>query len=200
MVIGDYHRAFCAKFGREDISAGHLHALRKRKGWKTGRTGCFEKGIVPHNKGKRCPLGQGGRHPNAQRTQFRKGNLPHNTRGAGHERIDSKDGYVILIVDEANPWTGAKTRPVHKHRYLWEQKHGPLPEGYVLKCLDGDKTNCDPSNWEAIPRSILPQLNGRHGLAYDQAHPDVKPALLTLSKLKHAAKEAKASSRKGSAL
>jgi len=197
MVISDYHAAFCKRFSRTDILLQSLHALRKRKGWRTGRTGCFAKGLIPHNKGKRCAPGEGGRHPNARRTQFQKGRLPHNTRGAGHERIDSKDGYVILIVDEVNPWTGAATRPVHKHRYLWEQANGPLPDGYVLKCLDGDKRNCDPSNWEPIPRGILPQLNGRHGIAYDQAAPEVKPVLMTLAKLKRAAREATNKSRSG---
>jgi hypothetical protein len=37
MVISDYHRAFCAAFGRADVTAPHLHWLRKRRGWKVGR-------------------------------------------------------------------------------------------------------------------------------------------------------------------
>lgn len=37
MVISDYHRAFCAEFGRADVQAAHLHGLRKRQGWKVGR-------------------------------------------------------------------------------------------------------------------------------------------------------------------
>jgi hypothetical protein len=195
MVISDYHRAFCAKFRRNDVSAVNLNSLRKRKGWKTGRTGCFAKGIVPHNKGKPCPPGKGGRHPNARRTQFKKGHLPHNTQYLGHERV-SKDGYVEISVDERNPHTGYERRYVLKHKWLWEKANGPVPEGHALKCLDGDKTNCDPSNWEAIPRGILPQLNGRHGIAYDTASPEVKPVLLTLAKLKRAARE-KRSSRTG---
>jgi hypothetical protein len=36
MVIGDYHRAFVEAFGRADVTAAHLHGLRKRKGWKVG--------------------------------------------------------------------------------------------------------------------------------------------------------------------
>ena len=72
-----------------------------------------------------------------------------------------------------------------KHRWLWEQANGPVPEGMCLKCLDGDRTNCDPSNWELVPRALLPQLNGRWGLAYDAAEPEVKPLLLTQAKIKH---------------
>lgn len=196
MVISDYHRAFCAKFRRDDVSLLNLHSLRKRKGWKTGRTGCFAKGLVPHNKGKKCPPGKGGRHPNARCHQFKKGHLPHNTKYLGHERV-SKGGYVEISVDERNPHTGYERRYVLKHVWLWEKENGAVPEGHALKCLDGDKTNCDPSNWEAIPRAMLPQLSGRHGLPYDHAAPEVKPVLMTLAKLANAKRETKKKNREG---
>ncbi|MBD8556888.1 HNH endonuclease [Rhizobium sp. CFBP 8762] len=201
MVIGEYHSAFNANFQREDVTPQNLHALRKRMGWKTGRTGHFVKGQVSPNKGTTCAPGTGGRHPNAQRTQFKKGRLPHNHQGAGHERIDRKDGYTVMIIDEVNPWTGAATRPVHKHRYLWEQANGPIPDGYVLKCLDGDKMNCAPSNWEAIPRGVLPRLNGGRStrvMAYDTAPDELKPALLTLARVDQKASELR--KRKGTRL
>jgi hypothetical protein len=191
MVISDYREAFVAKFGRNDVSAVHLHSLRKRKGWKTGRTGCFEKGSVPANKGKRCPPGVGGRGPNARRTQFKKGNLPHNTHFLYHERV-SKDGYAEISIDETNPHTGYERRYVLKHRWLWEQAHGPVPEGMALKCLDGNRLNTDPSNWEAVPRGLLPRLNGgRHKkrIAYDDAPREFKPALMAVAKIEHAIHE-----------
>lgn len=192
LVIGEYHRAFCAEFNREDATANQLIALRKRSGWKTGRSGHFPKGGVSHNKGKTCPPGTGGRHPNARKTQFKKGNISHTYKGAGHERIDSKDGYVVMIVDEVNPWTGARTRPVHKHVYLWEQANGPVPEGHCLKCLDGNKLNTDPSNWELIPRGLLPRLNGGKAtrvMAYDSAPVELKPAILAIAKIDHTIKQ-----------
>ena len=34
----------------------------------------------------------------------------------------------------------------------WEQIHGPVPKGMVLRCLTDDPLNCDPSNWELITR------------------------------------------------
>ena len=192
MVIGDYHEAFVAAFGRSDVSLVNLHSLRKRKGWRTGRTGCFEKGQVPVNKGVPCPPGKGGRHPNARKTQFKKGNISHTYKGPGHERIDSKDGYIVLIVDAVNPWTGAKTRPVHKHVYLWEQANGPVPAGHCLKCLDGNKLNTDPANWELIPRGLLPRLNGGKAtrvMAYDSAPAELKPAILAIAKIDHTIKQ-----------
>lgn len=193
MVISDYHAAFVEAFGRDDVSAVNLHSLRKRKGWSTGRTGCFAKGSTPHNKGKKCEPGKGGRHPNARRTQFKKGNLPHNTRHLGHERIDAEDGYVYISVAETNPHTGFERRYVLKHVWLWEKANGPIPDGHCLKCLDGDKLNTDPSNWECIPRALLPRLAGgnrhRKVLAFDDAEPEVKPVLLTLAKLEHATRQ-----------
>lgn len=181
------HADFCLRWGRKDISKQNLIALCKRNGWLTGRDGRFEKGQEPTNKGKKMPY-----HPNSAATRFKKGQLPHNARGHGHERIDSKDGYVVMIVDEVNPWTGAATRPVHKHRYLWERVNGPVPENHVLKCLDGDKTNCDPSNWQAIPRGMLPKLNARWGgVAYDDATDELKPTVMAIARLEHAAREAR---------
>lgn len=191
LPISEYHAAFVARFGRTDVAAGHLHALRKRKGWKTGRSGQFVKGQEPLNKGKPCPPGRGGNHPNARRTQFRKGQEPHNTRYLGHERV-SKDGYVEISVDVPNPHPGFHRRYVLKHRWLWEQANGPVPEGHALKCLDGNKQNTDPGNWEAVPRAILPRLAGgnryHRKIAYDDAAPEVRPAIMAVAKLQHAVK------------
>lgn len=191
MVVSDYHRAFCETFGRTDVSLVNLHSLRKRKGWKTGRTGFFEKGDEPFNKGRKCEPGRGGRHPNARKTQFPKGQRPHNTNYLWHERV-SKDGYVEISVPETNPHTGFERRYVLKHRWCWEQANGPIPKAHALKCLDGNKQNTDPSNWEAVPRALLPRLAGgnryRRRLAYDDADPEVRPAILTIAKLEHKAR------------
>lgn len=193
MVISDYHREFSAAFGRDDVALVNLHALRKRKGWRTGRTGCFEKGQAPVNKSVPCPPGKGGRHPNARATQFKKGELPHNTRHLGYERIDATDGYVYVSVAEPNPHTGYERRFVLKHLHVWEQANGKLPEGYCLKCLSDDRTNCDPENWEPIPRALLPRLNGgnryRDVMAFDSAPAELKPAILAVARLDHCVRE-----------
>jgi hypothetical protein len=191
LPIADYHRAFSEAFGRADVSAANLHALRKRKGWKTGRTGHFVKGQEPINKGKPCPEGKGGRHANARKTQFKRGQLPHNTRFLGHERV-SKDGYVEISIDEENPHTGYERRYVLKHLHIWEQVNGPVPDGMCLKCLDGDRLNTDPSNWIAIPRGVLPRLNGGKStrvMAYDTAPDELKPVLMAMARVDHKASE-----------
>lgn len=194
MVISEYHSAFVATFARDDVTAGQLHALRKRKGWKTGRTGQFAKGQEPVNKGKKCAPGTGGLHPNARRTQFKKGNRTGkanlNWQPVGTERV-SEDGYRERKVHDGLPM---HTRWQLVHRVEWEAVNGPVPEGYCLKCL-GDRLNTDPSNWELIPRALLPRLAGgnryRQVLAYDDAPDELKPAVLAVAKVEHAAREAR---------
>lgn len=183
------HAEFVRLFDRADVSLQNLNALCKRKGWLTGRTGQFHKGQVSHNKGKTMPPEV---RAKVQHTWFRKGNRPHTHRGAGHESIDPKDGYVWLIVDETNPYTGAPTRRVLKHVWLWERQNGPVPDGHALKCLDGNRQNTDPANWVAIPRAYLPRLAGgahRQYLAFDDAPPELRPTLMIIARLEHAARE-----------
>jgi len=171
------HARFCERFGRADVSLDNYKSICTRNGWGTGRTGCFPKGNRPYNLGQTRPF-----NANSATTQFKKGNLPHNTKYLGHERVS--DGYVEISVAETNPHTGYERRYVLKHRYLWEQQHGPVPAGHALKCLDGNRLNTDPSNWVLISRSLLPFLNGHRGPKYDQAAPEIKPVILTLAKLK----------------
>lgn len=181
---GDYHRAFCAEFSRTDVTAAQLYGLRKREGWKTGRTGRFDKGHVPWTKGKKLPFNAG-----SARTQFKTGQQPPNTKYAGHERLGTH-GYVEISVNETNPHTGFERRYVLKHRWLWEQAHGPIPDGMVLKCK-GDPLNTDPSNWELVLRGLLPRLNGRSGRGYDVAPDELKPTIMAVAKLEHRLRETK---------
>lgn len=197
LSIKEYLAGFQAVFGRPDVTERKLHALRKSQDWKTGRTGCFEKGSVAHNKGKKCAPGTGGRHPNAQRTQFQQGQrtgiAQKNYKPIGYERI-SVDGYRERKVNDDLPF---KDRWQLVQRLEWEAANGPIPEGHALKCLDGDKLNCDPSNWEPVHRGVLARLNGgrfRKTLPYDAAPAELKPTVMAVAKLKHAAHEL----RKGS--
>ena len=184
MVIGDYHRAFCEAFPGTGVTAARLHALRK--GWKTGRTGRFEKGMAPANKGKPCPPGKGGCHLNSRKTQFKKG---HGRTGRavtlykpiGTERR-SKDGYLERKIHDGMPLQ-SRWRAVHLIE--WEEINGPIPKGHALKSLDGNKLNTDPSNWELVPRGLLPRLNGIHGRNYDGAPAEVKPTIMAVARLAH---------------
>ncbi len=182
----DLHADFRERFDRQDVSQTNLTALCKRKGWLTGRTGQFVKGQEPANKGKK-----GFCAPGSEKGWFRKGER----RGVatklykpiGTERI-SKDGYIERKIHDGMPLQ-SRWRAVHLIR--WEEQNGPLPAGYALKCLNGDKADTDPANWQAIPRALLPRLNGRFGRGYDTAPAELKPTIMATAKLEHAAREAK---------
>lgn len=182
---------FIVRFQRDDVSFGNYAALCKRKGWFTGRTGQFEKGQPTWNKGYHCPEGVGGRHPNARATQFQKGSRQGVAvklwKPIGTERM-SKSGYLERKIHDGLPLQ-SRWRAVHILN--WEQVNGPLPKGMALKCLDGDRLNCDPANWTAVPRALLPRLAGGlwGRLSYDDAPPELKPALMAIAKLEHAARE-----------
>lgn len=177
------HAAFCRQFKRNDVSLQNLNALCKRNGWLTGRTGQFNPGDVPVNKGKRMPY-----HPNSAATRFQKGSRTGraNTlyKPIGTERI-TEDGYRERKMHDGLPM---QSRWQLVQRIEWEAANGPIPDGYALKCLDGDKQNCAPSNWEAIPRGVLARLNGgrhRKTLPYDAAPDELKPLVMNVAKLKH---------------
>lgn len=191
LPVREYHAAFVAKFGRPDVSAVNVHSMRKREGWSTGRTGRFEKGQEPANKGKPCEPGKGGNHPNARKTQFVKGER----RGVavklykpiGTERM-SKEGYLERKIHDGLPLQ-SRWRAVHLVE--WEAINGPVPEGHCLKCLDGNRLNTDPANWHLVERAVLALLNGgrhRKRLAYDDASPELKPAVMAVAHLKIAAR------------
>lgn len=84
------HAEFVDLWNRPDVSLSNFTSLCKRKGWMTGRTGCFKKGQVPPNKGQK-----GYCAPGSEKGWFKKGQR----RGVavelykpiGTERV-SKDG------------------------------------------------------------------------------------------------------------
>ncbi|MDC7683252.1 HNH endonuclease signature motif containing protein [Asticcacaulis sp. BYS171W] len=186
MVRKEAHKLFVETFARDDVAFQNYNALCKRKGWLTGRTGRIEPDNVPHNEGQKMPF-----HPNSAATRFKKGSVPANRKFFGHERV-GKDGYIEMSVDQVNPHTGHSRRYMHKHRYLWEQQHGPVPEGHVLKCLDGDRTNTSPENWECVPRGVAVHLGGRAAIQYDHADPELKPSIMAVAKVKYQVRQRRA--------
>ena len=181
------HALFVQVYNRPDVSLSNFNALCKRNGWLTGRTGRFVKGQVAHNAGKSfCPAG-------IEKGWFkageRRGVATKLYRPIGTERV-SKDGYRERKVNDDLPLQ-RRWRAVHVIE--WEAINGPLPVGHCLKCLDGDRLNTDPANWVCIPRAVLPRLNGRFGRDYDNAPAELKPTILAVARLEHAAREARGS-------
>ena len=162
---------FQAKFKRPGVSKDALVALRKRNGWKTGRTGQFKKGNKPHpNAGCKGP----------NKTTFRPGNKPKNTRPVGSLSIRYHKGqgltHVYIKLADSH-W-------VLYHRFLWERKMGPIPEGMALIFLDGDQTRITIDNLILATRDELSVINKyRTYYGKDKA---LNPSLIALAKLKRA--------------
>lgn len=114
----------------------------------SGLTGRYEKGHVPNNKGKKMSKEQYGK---CKRTMFRKGNIPHNHRPIGSERINVC-GYTEVKVEEPNKW-----RP--KHQVVWEREYGKIPKQHVIIFADGNKQNFDLDNLVCVSRQELVRLN-----------------------------------------
>jgi hypothetical protein len=109
---------------------------------------------------------------------FKKGNKPHNTNYDGHERIDSKDGYIYVRVSEGNYQL--------KHRVEWEKANGSIPDDMVLRCINGDKTDCRPSNWRLIDRVENAVLTTADRYNHPQ---EIVPTLILKAKIKSKLKE-----------
>lgn len=139
--------AIAAELGR---SVSSVYGMAKKLGLKksddwyqreeSGRTNLlkgtqsrFEKGLTPWNKGTKT----GPAHPNTKKTQFKKGQKPHNTLPIGS--IVHPDGYLKIKIAEPNVW-------VFYQRHVWEKHHGPIPVGCLVRFRDGDPMNCEIDN------------------------------------------------------
>ena len=127
-----------------EMTTKKLSSLLGRKKIKTGTAGCFKKGFIPWNKGKKGYMG-------ANKTSFKKGNKPKNWRPVGSERIDSNE-YTLIKVAEPNKW-------VFKHRWIYEQKYGEISKGAVIIFADGNKNNLSIDNLLCVTREELKVLN-----------------------------------------
>ena len=128
-----------------DINYKALASTRKRYGITTGRTGYFPKGNIPPNKGTKGLTG-------ANKTSFKKGHTPKNHKHVGSERIDSKDGYLLVKVAEPNKWQ-------LKHRVIYEEHNDKIPKGYNVIFGDGDNRNFDINSLILVSRKQLLRLN-----------------------------------------
>lgn len=154
-------------FGRSEgtvSAAGFKLGLKKSVEFHRTRSakGFFPRGHVPQNKGKKqIEYMSPEAIAKTVNTRFKKGEPNHNSL---------YDGCITIRHDHPNR---ANSKP-HKYIriskgiwkelqiYNWEQINGPLPEGYILACQDGDTLNCDPSNWEAMTLADNARRNAGH--------------------------------------
>lgn len=168
-----------------NLTKSAISGYCKRHGFNTGRNGQFKKGTLPWNQGTK-----GVCKPNSG--SFTKGKQPNNLKSIGHERICKKDGFILVKIAEVNPHTGAFGRYVLKHKYVWEQHHGAVPEGHVIRFRDGDKMNCSIDNLICVSMAVNLRMNKNH---VNELPNELRESGMLISKLEVASFEA--SKRKG---
>ena len=149
----EIQKTFTEKFGWE-ITLGQIKSYIGNHNLNTGRTGRFEKGLIPANKGQKMSPEI---YEKCKGTMFQKGNVPVNHRPVGSERI-TKDGYIEVKIAEPNKWR-------LKHLIIWEEANGPVPPKHCIFFMDNDRTNVTLDNLRVIPRSQLLIMNGRRGFS-----------------------------------
>ncbi len=174
MCIPDLTRAFNARF-KCNKTESQIRSATRNHSIRSGRDGRLKKGNRPWNAGTK-----GQRLTTANSGSFKKGNVPANRKLLGSERICPKGGFILLKVPERDPHTGFATRYKHKHIWIWEQAHGPVPDGMVVAFRDSNNQNCDLNNLMLISRAELLRLNRR---GYKTMPDELKPSVLVLSKL-----------------
>lgn len=130
------------------VSINQMKGLMYRNNISSGKTGRFEKGNTPYNKGKKMSKEL---YEKCKPTMFEKGNIPKNSREIGSERI-TKDGYTEIKIADPDVWK-------LKHRLIYEKYYGEIPAGYSVIFGDGDKQNCNIDNLILVSRSELLLMN-----------------------------------------
>ena len=130
--------------------------------------GCFAKGSVPMNKGKKWSeyLSEE-QQERAKKTWFKKGNVSANASEIGAEKIRySKDddiGYICVKVCNGNK----NKNWIPKHWLVYEKEYGPIPKGHKVIFLDGNRRNFEPSNLKAISYAEELIMN-KNNLRYEE--------------------------------
>lgn len=156
---------FNSEFG-VNVNANQIKAHCLRIGAKTGRTGRLEKGQAAWNKGIKNSTGHSA-------SRWKKGNVPHTARPVGYERIN-RDGHIEVKVE-------GQRQMVFKHRWVWEQHHGEIPEGMVVSFRNGIRTDCRIDNLILLTRAELARLNQSY---IKHSTPETHESCILLAKIK----------------
>jgi hypothetical protein len=174
-TIGVITAYFNERFGTT-VSKKALAETCKRKKIKTGRDGCFVKGNEPWNKGVK-----GWNSEKCKATAFKPGQKSTNVKPVGHERT-GKEGYTYVKIAE-----GIKQYRL-KHRIIWEQQHGPIPQNHKIVFLDNDRTNIDIENLALVSNSVLATLNRHEN--FKQLSAELKKTMIAVIQLEQKARKA----------
>ncbi len=176
-IVEEYNKTFS-----EPITESRVKGYMSNHKINNGLTGRFKKGQIPPNKGKKGVCAKG-----CEKTWFKEGHLPHNTKPIGYERI-TKDGYIEIKVKMRPSSPSCNDNFKAKHHIVWEEAHGPIPKGYKLTFLDGNKQNCVLENLALITNAEHLELT-RKGLR--SANPRFTETGILIAKAGVASKKAR---------
>ncbi len=162
------NKVIAVKLGMSLASVSkRAYVLGLKKAPNYRNPGCFQKGNIPSNKGKKMLPET---YAKLKKTMFKKGLKPHNTKPIKSKRT-SKDGYIEIKVAEPNIWD-------FKHRIVWRKHYGEIPKGANIQFKDKNPQNCNIDNLYLIFRSEQ-MLNN----SIQRYPPELRKAIRLLSKL-----------------
>ena len=141
---------FNAKF-KTEVSHKALGQKCIKIGLVCPNNGCFKKGSIPVNKGKKGIM-------KANKTSFSLGNRPLNTRKVGSistRRDKNGSLYMHIKIAEPRKWQML-------HVYIYESKHGKIPKGYCVIFKDKNTLNTRLDNLMLVSRDELVRLNQKY--------------------------------------
>ncbi len=127
------------KFNK-NITRQQLKGFRSNHSLPSGVDTTFKKGVVSY----RPPKGV----RNSIKTEFKKGNKPHNTALIGSEVV--KKGYWYRKIKDDSPVGQSRRNWKLIHHLVWEEYNGEIPKGNRIIFLDGNTSNFDIKNLALI--------------------------------------------------
>lgn len=168
-TYSDLSRDFGDKFG-VFISANSLKGYCHKHGLTNGNNSKYQKNNVPYNKGKKMNFNSPEAEARSKATRFKKGRKNPKAKPLGSEMMVR--GYRSVKVQNDHPI------PIYnwkeKHRILYEEVYGEVPENHVLVFINGNKEDIRIENLMAVHKRAIPVFFNLYGYSgdsdLDQAH------------------------------
>ena len=160
-----------------DLTLAQIRTWKKNHKTPSGYDTRFRSGHTPDSKGKRWnEFMSKEAQERSKLNQFKKGNIPKNRKPLGEVFLRS-DGYLWIKLQDGH----LNDNWQQYHRWLWEQVHGPIPEGFRVYFLDGDRRNCRIENLELVSEAVAATAVKVFGLTKDA---EINRAILKAAELK----------------
>lgn len=142
------------RLGEGTIRRTQVVAWMKNHHVTNGFAGTFKKGNVPVTAGKTWDEFMSKEaQARVMKNLYPKGHVPDNIAEIGEIRVNS-DGYLVKKVQHFGT---QRKRWRFLHRIIWEEAHGPVPEGCVVSFADGNRQNCSLEN-------LILETKGQHAI------------------------------------